>query len=42
MFCSNDSHMTIRQMLQSKGLFERYEEFQRDVDVYHKAGIPGY
>jgi hypothetical protein len=42
MFWSNDAHMTIRHMLQSMGLMEEQEEFQRAEEFYHKAGVPGY
>jgi hypothetical protein len=41
MFWSNDAHMTIRHMLQSMGLVEEQEEFQRVEEFYHKAGVPG-
>jgi len=42
MFWSNDPHMTIRQMMQSLGLQETYEEYRHAAEVYHKAGVPGY
>ncbi|MGA3323874.1 MAG: carbon-nitrogen hydrolase family protein [Terriglobia bacterium] len=42
MFWSNDPHMTIRHMMQSMGLVEQQEEFQRAEEVYHQAGVPGY
>jgi predicted amidohydrolase len=42
MFWSNDPHMTIRHMLESMGLLEEQEAFQRAEELYHKAGIPGY
>lgn len=42
MFWSNDPHLTIRQMLQSLGLEEQQEEYQRAEEAYHKDGVPGY
>ncbi|MGO8789535.1 MAG: carbon-nitrogen hydrolase family protein [Terriglobia bacterium] len=42
MFWSNDPHMTIHQMVQSLGLMEQQEEYQRVEAIYHKDGVPGY
>jgi len=41
-FWSNDPHKPIRQMMQSLGLFEQQDEYQRVKEYYHKAGVPGY
>jgi predicted amidohydrolase len=41
-FWSNDSKMTVRQMVDSLGLREEQDELQHDREVYHKAGVPGY
>jgi predicted amidohydrolase len=42
MFWSNDPHMTIRQMLQSKGLMEQGDEYRKVEEIYHKDGVVGY
>ena len=42
MFWSNDSHTTIGQMFRKLGLMEEQEEFQRDQEIYRKAGVAGY
>ena len=42
MFWSNDPHITIRHMIQSMGLTEAHEEYQRAAEFYHKAGVVGY
>ena len=41
-FWSNDSHLTVRQMLRSLNLKEEQEEHQLVSERYHQVGVPGY